>query len=94
MGADSKRIRRNSIDFNYCQWQTIQRFPVRFFDHIQQFKRRSFYYALYKFPPDILGTVGSQRLIEHFLPKSADTTAIKSVTFIELCVSGHFSVAK
>jgi hypothetical protein len=62
------------------------RLPVNFFAHVRRFGK-------YQSSSEIIGSVGSQRLIEYFINTYKDE-AKKDAIFIELCYNGHLSTAQ
>jgi hypothetical protein len=62
-----------------------KRLPVSYFDHTKKFE-------LMESSAEVLGMIGSQRLIEYFLEYNKKLN--KEHILLELCCSGHLSVAQ
>jgi hypothetical protein len=78
-----------AIKKNEKEWQGIcgERLPVSFFDHVKKFEFLCVHTA-----SEIVGIVGSQRLIEYMLQNNKKPS--KYQIFIQLCRNGHLSVAQ
>jgi hypothetical protein len=69
-------------------WEEIcgERLPVSFFEHVEKFKFRDGLFL------DVVGLIGSQRLIEYFSKNYPQVDNHRM--FIMLCENGHLSVAQ
>jgi hypothetical protein len=96
LGAERRLIEYQAVlytKWNKCEldqkgWEQRcgERLPVSFFDHVKKYDDFGNYSR-------IIGSVGSQRLIEYFLSRD-DSSACRSNIFISLCSEGLFSTAQ
>jgi hypothetical protein len=80
-------IKLNEIEENKREWQKRcgERLPMSFFDHIEKF-------LFIRSSSEIIGSIGSQRLIEYFL--ETNNHANKDLIFIQLCANGNLFLAQ
>jgi hypothetical protein len=86
-------IKLRNSEKNKCEWTCGERLPVNFFNHIQKFEFAALMEEAgsIEFVSAVLGTVGSQRLIEYY---NNYNQCDKNTMFFHLCINDHLIVAQ